>query len=160
MWDDLGSRDVAYGGRGRIYTFVTGTAPERKLIIQWDHYDIWQNGQHFSTWECEDVSAQVILFENGDIEFQYLPTARNTCQGPNSPDQSRLLGAQATVAIENNTGTESNERACVAGTTDGAAVFGQCCGAQAGCACPTGTCAKDTCWATKGFHYVPPRCTP
>jgi hypothetical protein len=160
MWDDFGSRDPNYGGRGRVYMLVTGNAPDRQLIVQWDHYDFWQTGNHYSQWECEDFSVQAIIYENGDIEFQYQPFARNLCSGPNSPSQQRLLGAQSTIAIENSTGNEAIQRFCNAATTDTSAVFGQCCGVNAGCACPTGTCAKDTCWATKGFHFVPPRCTP
>src|SRR2546428_7906928 len=105
------------------------------MTVQWDHYDFWANGNHFSSWECKDGSYQAIFYENGDIEFQYQPVSSWTCGGGAKPNQLRGLGAQSTIAIENSAGTESMQRFCNTGTSDTSAEFGQCC-TNSPCACP------------------------
>ena len=80
LWDDL---DPSSGGG--VYWEVRGTAPKRKLIIQWNnvpHYD-GTNG----------VTFQAILFEgSNNILFQY--------QDVDFENESYNAGASATVGIQ------------------------------------------------------------
>jgi uncharacterized repeat protein (TIGR02543 family) len=60
FWDDLDDET------GNVYWLVTGTAPNRKLVVEWynrPHY----NGVGAATFEA-------VLFENGNILYQYLDT--------------------------------------------------------------------------------------
>jgi hypothetical protein len=62
FWDDLD------GDVGGIYWQVLGTAPNRRVVIEWHQRAHWQAGL------VEGVGAatfEVVLFEDGDLLFQY-----------------------------------------------------------------------------------------
>ncbi len=63
FWDDIDDET------GNVYWLVTGTAPNRKLVVEWynrPHY-VSGGGVGQATWE-------VVIFENGNILYQYLDT--------------------------------------------------------------------------------------
>ncbi|MHC5116322.1 MAG: hypothetical protein ACYSQY_04570, partial [Planctomycetota bacterium] len=78
-WDDLYP-----SGSDNVYAEIVGSAPNRKLIVQ------WQNVRHFSS--SSRVTAQVQLYENGDILLLYA-------------DPSSIAGNYATVGIQNDSTT-------------------------------------------------------
>lgn len=80
FWDDL------YTNNGRHQSF--GIPPNRYKIIQWNSV--------FNTAFQDTVIFQIILYENGDIVFQY-----NRCDNRYNLGQ----GQSATVGIEDGTGT-------------------------------------------------------
>ena len=123
---------------------TSGAQPNRKVTIEWEKYDFWQEGHHEQALgsfggfmvECVGVSAQAILYENGDFEFQYQPIAINeSCQGSTRTGflyttlPNRTVGSHATIGIENANGSVSIQRACNADITEtnsGSAQFGTC----------------------------------
>lgn len=80
FWDDL-----AIGGEfndGMVFLLYEGVAPNRYVVIEWDKVTRWDS--------TDPLTFQVILYENGDIDFQY-----------------QLVGGdlgQATVGIEDGDG--------------------------------------------------------
>ncbi|MFF0445280.1 malectin domain-containing carbohydrate-binding protein [Streptomyces sp. NPDC004609] len=84
FWDDL----TIDSGAG-VYWSATGTAPHRKLIVEWRDALIQGTG--------ERVSFAAVLSEDGAASFHY-----RDVQG--SPRKS---GASATVGVENHTGTDA-----------------------------------------------------
>ena len=85
FWDDL---NPSTGGN--VYYQVKGTAPNRRLIVQWDDVP------RFST--SDGGTFQVILYEsNGLILMQYVDT--------NFENANYNRGASATVGLQNNTAT-------------------------------------------------------
>ncbi|MDG4823353.1 PQQ-dependent sugar dehydrogenase [Asanoa sp. WMMD1127] len=83
-WDDLVVR-----GDSTIRTKVTGAAPNRQLVVEWNNI-----GQYGSA--SARVSVQATLGENGTIVFNYSSLA---------PSKTRERGDSATVGLENPTGT-------------------------------------------------------
>jgi len=78
FWDDINP--------GKIYYEVRGTAPERRIIVQWD--DVWHNLSL-----NESIDFQVVLYEtSNEIRFQY----QDVDFGSYLVDQ----GASATVGIQ------------------------------------------------------------
>ena len=85
FWDDL----VPSNGDGVFYKII-GTAPNRKLVVQWD------NVPHYYT--TEGITFEAILEESSnEIVFQYKDVNFN------DPDYDK--GKSATVGIENSSGT-------------------------------------------------------
>ena len=50
---------------GSVYTTVIGTAPQRQFVIEWHDVQVW----------LDYVTFELVLFENGDILYQYLDTS-------------------------------------------------------------------------------------
>jgi hypothetical protein len=78
-WDDL-----CPDSSGNVYYKIVGSAPNRKLIVQ------WQNVRHYGT--SDTLTAQAQLSENGDILLLYA-------------DPSSEAGVSGTVGIQNDTQT-------------------------------------------------------
>jgi len=55
--------DLLLDGSGKIYYEVRGSAPQRRLIVQWEGVTKFGSS--------DPLSFQVILYENGDIKMQY-----------------------------------------------------------------------------------------
>jgi hypothetical protein len=60
FWDDIDDET------GNVYWLVTGTAPNRKLVIE------WYNRPHFNG--IGNATFEAVIFENGNILYQYLDT--------------------------------------------------------------------------------------
>jgi hypothetical protein len=60
-WDDLLVGD--YGNTGAIYYLKGGQAPNRYLVIEWHNVELFDRSRPFT--------FEAILYENGDIVFQY-----------------------------------------------------------------------------------------
>ncbi len=85
--------DLLVDGQASTWTAVTGTAPNRKYVIEWRNARFYNDGGRFT--------AEVIFSEaNGDITLAY----NNLAAG--SP---RAAGSQAVVGIENANGTDGFE---------------------------------------------------
>ena len=61
FWDDLGVN--CCNNQGGVYYKRGGTAPHRYLVIEWFRVS--------RLWNEETLTFEVILYENGDIVFQY-----------------------------------------------------------------------------------------
>lgn len=77
FWDDIDS------DTGDVYWMVTGSAPNRKLVIE------WYNRPHYSN--IGSATFEMVLFENGNILYQY--------QDVDFGNASYNNGASATVGI-------------------------------------------------------------
>ncbi len=77
FWDDIDS------DTGDVYWTVVGSAPNRKVVIE------WFNRPHYSN--IGSATFEVVLFENGDILYQY--------QDVNFGDTNFNNGASATIGI-------------------------------------------------------------
>lgn len=86
-WNDL-AVGAPYND-GKVYTLSGGTAPNRYFVVEWFHAA--QCCSLNDTWNRQ--TFEVILYENGNIQMQYLDT-----------DPSSGWG-WAQVGIENSTGT-------------------------------------------------------
>jgi hypothetical protein len=84
FWDDLVMR-----ADSTIRTKVTGSAPNRQLVVEWNNI-----GQYGSA--SARISVEAIFGEDGTIVFNYQDLA---------PSKTRERGDSATVGIENPTGT-------------------------------------------------------
>ena len=99
FWDD----GIAADTTAQLLYKTEGIAPNRRLIIEWRDFDVI--GGQVSTLYIISVKVnhQVVLFENGDIEFHYGPR-----QSPN-PDnidcRHQDLGCSATIGIESGYGS-------------------------------------------------------
>jgi hypothetical protein len=71
FWEDLVVGANFGNPAGGIYYQVFGSAPNRYLVLEWRNVDLWNNEA------SADFSFEAILYENGDIKFQYksLPSA-------------------------------------------------------------------------------------
>jgi hypothetical protein len=82
-WDDLSPHG------GSVYTLLEGTAPNRRMTIQWDGFGYFGSAAR--------ATFQVTLYElDGRIVFRYLDVT--------DADFAKDRGASATVGIQNNTG--------------------------------------------------------
>jgi len=79
LWDDL------YVSPGTVYYEVQGSAPNRRVVIEYYQVSSCCPSPDYGTWE-------VILYENGAILMQYLDVTFG---------DARDYGAQATVGIQN-----------------------------------------------------------
>jgi len=74
------------GSSGSVYYYVEGTSPNQIAVIEWNQFTYWLGGEY---------SFQILLFENGNIKFQY--KTMNQGQGyPCNPE----------IGIENSFGTD------------------------------------------------------
>ena len=85
FWDDIDS------DTGDVYWMVTGSAPNRQVVIE------WYNRPHYSN--VGSATFELVLFENGDILYQY--------QDVNFGDAAYDNGASATVGIRGASATYS-----------------------------------------------------
>ena len=83
MWDDLDVNSAA-----SVRTELLGSAPNRRFVIEWRNV-------RFGTDSTRRVDFEVVLHENGHILTQYR----------NLANDNRERGSQATVGIENESGT-------------------------------------------------------
>ena len=84
FWDDL-----FVDGPGSVRTEVVGTAPNRRLAVEWSQVRF--------VGDSSRITFEVVIGENGRIQFQYKDLASGT----------RGQGVSATVGIENQTGTDA-----------------------------------------------------
>jgi len=100
FWDDGYASNAAPASE--VWTKVEGQAPGRRWIIEYKNFDLLNCGGTCQPSDFLDanVNHQVILYENGDIEFRYgSRVARNGgCTG-------RDRGCSATIGIEGEIGT-------------------------------------------------------
>lgn len=92
FWDDL---VLPLDQRGGIYYQSIGTTPNRRFVITW--YNIARKGTNNPNYS-KRLNFQVILYENGDIIFQY----KDVLCGA----QWANYGKDATVGIENFNGEQ------------------------------------------------------
>lgn len=85
LWDDLN-----VDSESRVFTKVSGTAPNREFIVE------WRNVAFFDT--SLRVDFEAVLGENGEVSLRY----RNL-----DPASVRETGNSTTVGIENHTGTDA-----------------------------------------------------
>ena len=64
FWSHLDATTA--GGGGSVYYLAKGEAPNRELIVQWDHVRVDKNVSD------TNVTFQAILRESGGIEFRYM----------------------------------------------------------------------------------------
>jgi len=93
FWDD----GIAYSATAQLLYKVEGDAPNRTLTIEWRNWDILGPSPNYYIITVL-VSHQVVLFENGDIEFRYGP--RSDPAPDNVGCQAQHLGCSATIGIE------------------------------------------------------------
>jgi subtilisin family serine protease len=84
FWDDL-----FVDGPGSVRTEVVGTAPNRRLVVEWSQVRF--------VGDQSRITFEAVLSENGRIQFQYKDLASG----------ARGQGASATIGIENQTGTDA-----------------------------------------------------
>jgi subtilisin family serine protease len=84
FWDDL-----LADSQSSIRSAVTGTAPNRKFVVEWRNIGFYQDTDH-------RVTFQIVISEFGTVTVQYKDL---------DPAQPRELGSSATVGIENELGT-------------------------------------------------------
>ncbi|MBI4337680.1 MAG: right-handed parallel beta-helix repeat-containing protein [Chloroflexi bacterium] len=83
--------DLLPGSMGDVYVQTVGSAPNRKLVVQWD-------GVTDYSYEEADYTFQVILEEGTNrIRFQYLSMV---------PPYDEYLGEWAIIGIENSSGSD------------------------------------------------------
>jgi hypothetical protein len=76
---------------------IEGTSPNRRLTIEWHDFDVLEDVWILPT----RVNHQVVLFENGDIEFRYGPRV----SGPFGHGcDNQETGCSATIGIEGGSG--------------------------------------------------------
>jgi len=90
FWDDL-----MVDGSGSVLTKTTGAAPNRQYIVEWRNVFVFDHPEH-------RFSFEAIISENGDIAFAY---TGDMTAGP-------AQGGEATVGIENATGTIALQYSC------------------------------------------------
>ena len=88
FWDE----QATVSGKSKLVYDVLGTTPDRVLVIEWQHFDL------LSTAVDADLTYELKIHENGDVEFQY---------GAMSPGDAgdRATGSSATVGLEDGSGT-------------------------------------------------------
>ncbi len=102
FWDD----GWAYDANATLSYQLSGEAPERTLTIQWADFDVYYEGTPNSYVLFAGVHHQVVLFENGDIEFRYGPRVDGPYGCPSGCGcDHQGLGCSATIGIEAGTGT-------------------------------------------------------
>jgi hypothetical protein len=108
LWDDLNP-----GAGGQVYYQVKGTAPNRRLIVEWYNVPHYGNG-------TDGVTFEIILFEaTGDILLQYAETSFGTT--------SYDRGASATVGLQESALDGVQYSFNTAAVYDGDAIlFGSC----------------------------------
>jgi hypothetical protein len=84
--------DLVVGPGSVVRTQVSGTAPNRAFLIE------WSNVHRYEEW-TDQLSAEVIFYESGDIRFNY--------SGLGADDDKR--GANALVGLENAAGTVATQ---------------------------------------------------
>ena len=90
FWDDL-----TFVGTSSVQASTTGTAPNRKLTVEWFDWTFIPSSRP------ERLQFQVQLYEAGNvIEFHYCNLAQGT-----GGDLPRTTGSSATIGLENQTGT-------------------------------------------------------
>ncbi|NOZ70005.1 MAG: hypothetical protein GXP46_12365, partial [Deferribacteres bacterium] len=96
FWDDL---NPELNAGSAVYYQTTGTAPERRFIIQWKDIPLAAEPDSRLTFE-------IILFESsGEIQFQY----QSMTDGSGGSGAGPASGSSATIGIENPGGTKGSE---------------------------------------------------
>ncbi len=91
FWDDL-EAETANGSRAAA--LVTGTAPNRTLVIEWNNWSF------FGIARPERLRFQAKVYETTNVvEFHYCSMLTNT-----GTDPTRTEGSSATIGLENDTG--------------------------------------------------------
>ena len=98
FWDD----GMAYSATAQLLYKIEGTAPDRTLTVEWRNWDIIGPAPNYYIITVL-VSHQVVLFENGDIQFRYGP--RQDPSPGNVDCRDQHLGCSATIGIEAGTDT-------------------------------------------------------
>ena len=115
FWDDGYPPSTA--PVAQLQTKTEGNMPLRRFIIEFTNWDVLRIVGPSGVPENLRVSHQVVLWENGDIEFRYGPRSMATGL---SECTNRHLGCSATIGIENSTATASDTVQCNSATvTDG-----------------------------------------
>ena len=72
FWADLDIRETSeiYDGMSVMYTALRGDAPNRRFIVQYANFEHIIDGN-------PRVTFQIVLFENGQIEFRYVAVGDN-----------------------------------------------------------------------------------
>jgi hypothetical protein len=96
-----------------LLTKVEGTAPFRRLIIEFVNWDTLAacNPAPCGLRQFATLNHQVILYEDGDIEFRYGPRTAPTMNA-NKDCQPRQNGCSATIGISNGGGTDFDQYQC------------------------------------------------
>jgi hypothetical protein len=88
---------MSYSATAALSYTVDGTGPNRRLTVEWRDFDILEGPWILPT----RVNHQVVLFENGDIEFRYGPRV----SGPYSYGCGyQEAGCSAAIGIEGGAG--------------------------------------------------------
>lgn len=109
FWDDLyaSSNDNAH----RLSYLIDGVAPHRRFTVEWFDWDVFESEP--CQGPCDilqtNVTHQVILHENGDIEMRYGPRVGPLeLQGCNE----QHLGCAATIGLKNSDGSDIDLADC------------------------------------------------
>jgi hypothetical protein len=144
MWGRLESRP---GVRGDVWSEVVGSAPNRQLIVEWEHMDAGDVPD--TGYECISTSVQVILDEaSGTIEFRYNPDSEDRCTGT-SADQNYAVGGHSTIGLLSHGAPPVLVEQVACNTANGLGP------AQIGTCTRPGGNAISPCTANKGYVFVP-----
>lgn len=102
FWDDL-----RLGTTGKVVWELTGTAPTRRLVVQWD-------GVEISGLTSSALTFEAILHEGGDVEFRYKSLAASTA--------ARAQGSSASIGVEFSSSLGSAFSVNTASLTGGTAI--------------------------------------
>ena len=107
FWDDLYSVPAAMPlPQSHLYYATRGSAPNRQAVFEWNAYAFLNAKQNQISGQ---INAQAILYESGDIEFQYGPGITTAFT---MPDCGRSDGCSATVGLESPGGTQGKQIEC------------------------------------------------
>jgi hypothetical protein len=98
FWDDLYANNTA-PSTGALSYLVDGTAPDRRLTVEWRDMDAYYPAGQNSFTQDVRVTHEVVLHETGTIEMRYGPRA-----APLYPNKDcgadRHRGCSATIGLE------------------------------------------------------------
>jgi hypothetical protein len=98
FWDDLYANNTA-PSTGRLSYLSDGTAPDRRLTIEWRDMDAYYVAGANSFTQGVRVTHEVVLHETGTIEMRYGP--RTAPAYPNKDcGADRHRGCSATIGLE------------------------------------------------------------
>lgn len=100
LWDDLSGITGLTPISSGVYTLVTGTAPNRKLIVNWYQY-------RFLASACgtAPLDFSIVLSEQGGIEYHYAPATSICADGRSATVGLEALGDGASAKFTYGTST-------------------------------------------------------
>ena len=102
-WDDYDTSDSTGYGQGSIFMQEFGTAPNRRVVIEWNNVTQFTAA---ATYPFTSETFQVILHEgSNNIEFAYGSNSPVDTSGLNQGSGTDGSGGDCTIGVENASGT-------------------------------------------------------